>query len=206
MRNLIAVSACLKRCSLAISRDGELYEVNENVDAAENLVLLADSLIKSNNIDLRSIEGVTVTSGPGSFTGIRAAQSFAKGLALALGIPAVGISYFDVLEDMYEGTHRDNLLVVIRNDGSTVCCQIRGRRGIASPADLAEKIGEQVVLIGDAIAEVLPHLKDRVIETVYLPDFRRAGHLLRFAQRLRKGKTEIRPLYMVTPLVFVPSG
>ncbi|MDR2107757.1 MAG: tRNA (adenosine(37)-N6)-threonylcarbamoyltransferase complex dimerization subunit type 1 TsaB [Holosporaceae bacterium] len=195
MKNVIAVSACLKRCSVAVSYEGSLYAVNENVDAAENLVWLADNLIKSENIDLKKLEGIITTSGPGSFTGIRVAQSFAKGLALALRLPAICINYFDVLENMYSGNYRNNIFAVIKNDENTICCRIRGEYRFVSPEVLAESLKNPVVLIGDAIAEVSPYMKGKIIEAVYRTDFRKAEYLLNFMHRIREGGS-VRPLYV----------
>lgn len=49
------------------------------------------------SISPRSIEGIAVASGPGSFNGLRAGISTAKGLALALHIPLVGVSTLDII-------------------------------------------------------------------------------------------------------------
>jgi tRNA A37 threonylcarbamoyladenosine modification protein TsaB len=44
-------------------------------------------------------DAVGVVVGPGSFTGIRLAIAFAKGLAMGYGIPVIGISLFDLFND-----------------------------------------------------------------------------------------------------------
>ena len=44
----------------------------------------------------RDISAIGVVVGPGSFTGIRLGIAYAKGLALGLNIPVVGISAFDL--------------------------------------------------------------------------------------------------------------
>ena len=47
---------------------------------------------------LAQLEGIGVGTGPGAFTGLRIALSYATGLALAARLPLVGISSFDALE------------------------------------------------------------------------------------------------------------
>ena len=51
-----------------------------------------------------SLDGYIATRGPGSFTGIRAGVAAARGLALGLGIPAVGITRLHALSRHRSGT------------------------------------------------------------------------------------------------------
>ncbi|GHU16901.1 hypothetical protein FACS189472_02980 [Alphaproteobacteria bacterium] len=97
MKNILAVTACLKRCSVALLYDGMIFEKNLDIDSSANLASVAEKLILENNVDLRKIDGIITASGPGSFTGIRVSHSFAKGVAFSLGIPAVSVDYFAVL-------------------------------------------------------------------------------------------------------------
>lgn len=64
---------------------------------AEHLIGVVDEALAAAGIALGAVDAVAVGIGPGSFTGIRVAVSVARGFALALGIPAVGI---DTLEAM----------------------------------------------------------------------------------------------------------
>lgn len=57
---------------------------------AEKLVGLTDELLKSQSVDLSKVEAIVVSSGPGSFTGLRIGMSFAKGLAFPSHIPLAG--------------------------------------------------------------------------------------------------------------------
>lgn len=59
---------------------------------AERLMEFVDAALEAAGIDLPAIDRVAVTIGPGSFTGIRVGVAAARGLALALGVPAVGVS------------------------------------------------------------------------------------------------------------------
>ena len=62
---------------------------------AERLMSLLNELLEGASLDWSDIAKIGVCTGPGNFTGIRIAVSAARGLALGLEIPAVGISSFE---------------------------------------------------------------------------------------------------------------
>lgn len=62
---------------------------------AEVLIPLIDDVLSDAGMSVTELERIGVGVGPGNFTGIRIAVSTARGLALSLGIPAVGVSKFD---------------------------------------------------------------------------------------------------------------
>jgi tRNA threonylcarbamoyl adenosine modification protein YeaZ len=193
MKNILAVSACLRRCSIAISYEGDLREVNEDAAAASDLVWLADSLVKSNGIDLRKIDGIIAASGPGSFTGLRAAQSFAKGLALSLKLPAASASYFDVLRNM--APTADNVAVVIKSEKGQVYYQTDDEFGISPYESLDDKIKDGATLIGDAADETVLHLKNKNVYAISVVDFRDAKYLLNFSNLITEN-SQIVPFYI----------
>lgn len=64
---------------------------------AERLMEFVDAAFENAGMTLRDIGRIAVTIGPGSFTGIRVGVAAARGLALALGVPAVGVSTLSAL-------------------------------------------------------------------------------------------------------------
>ncbi|MBL4751876.1 MAG: tRNA (adenosine(37)-N6)-threonylcarbamoyltransferase complex dimerization subunit type 1 TsaB [Amylibacter sp.] len=68
---------------------------------AERLFPLLEEVLAENNKNWSDLQAIGVCTGPGNFTGIRISVASARGLALSLGIPAVGISK---LEAMAYGT------------------------------------------------------------------------------------------------------
>jgi tRNA threonylcarbamoyladenosine biosynthesis protein TsaB len=59
---------------------------------AERLMDDVDAALAAAGLQLDAIQRIAVTIGPGSFTGIRVGVAAARGLALALGIPVVGVT------------------------------------------------------------------------------------------------------------------
>ncbi|CUK01144.1 t(6)A37 threonylcarbamoyladenosine biosynthesis protein [Ruegeria denitrificans] len=64
---------------------------------AERLMPLLEEVLAQADCTWRDLTAIGVGIGPGNFTGIRISVSAARGLALGLAIPAVGVSGFDAL-------------------------------------------------------------------------------------------------------------
>ncbi|MES0826294.1 tRNA (adenosine(37)-N6)-threonylcarbamoyltransferase complex dimerization subunit type 1 TsaB [Ruegeria sp. SCP11] len=70
---------------------------------AERLMPLLEEVLAEADCTWRDLTAIGVGIGPGNFTGIRISVSAARGLALGLNTPAVGISGFDALAEAGEG-------------------------------------------------------------------------------------------------------
>lgn len=66
---------------------------------AERLPGMIEQVSRDAGLPLKALDRIAVTVGPGSFTGIRVGVAMARGLALALAIPAVGVSTLAVVAE-----------------------------------------------------------------------------------------------------------
>ena len=64
---------------------------------AERLIPLLEEVLSKADLTWHDLDALAVGVGPGNFTGIRISVSAARGLALGLNIPAVGVSGFDAI-------------------------------------------------------------------------------------------------------------
>jgi N6-L-threonylcarbamoyladenine synthase len=89
-------------CAVAVyNSDGDsvLGEVTETIGRghAERLMAILDETLAKAGLGLDAVDRIAVTIGPGSFTGIRVGVAAARGLALSLGIPAVGVTTLETM-------------------------------------------------------------------------------------------------------------
>ena len=191
----MAVTADLKKCSIAVKFEGQLFEISENVNAPTYLVKLAQDLFARNKIDLQKIDRIITASGPGSFTGIRTAQSFVKGLSLAMKIPAVCASYFQVIKNLFEKTleQKNDLVAIIKSEKNQVYFHdfVTGNFGV-SPYDSLEKMlgsAKSIPLAGDKIDEILQNTERKFFE---IKDYKNAKNFL----ELTEFEPKVSPLYI----------
>jgi tRNA threonylcarbamoyladenosine biosynthesis protein TsaB len=64
------------------------------------LAPLVDELLRGARVSPKQLIRIAVAAGPGSFTGVRVGVSFARGLALATGAAAVGVTSLEAIETM----------------------------------------------------------------------------------------------------------
>ena len=92
---LLALECSAGPASAAIWQDGKIMAssfVNVKLTHSQTLMPMVRSLLDSSLTKTEDIDGIAITSGPGSFTGIRIGISAAKGLAMPGDLPCVGVS------------------------------------------------------------------------------------------------------------------
>ncbi len=146
---LIDANGVLAERSLAVARS----------HAAALLPLIEETLAAA-RLDLRQIELIAVSIGPGSFTGLRIGLSTAKGLSLATGIPVVGVPTLEALARA--AGPRAGLVcpVLDARKGEVYGAAFRWRGAdlepvvevsVLAPARLAARLATPCTLIGDAV-------------------------------------------------------
>ena len=96
MALLLAIETTTKNCSVALFENSTLIQLKErNSDEyshAEQLTLFIEEVVKKEKITLKEIDGIALSKGPGSYTGLRIGTSTAKGLCYSLDIPLISVS------------------------------------------------------------------------------------------------------------------
>lgn len=92
---ILAFDTATDRATSALVGDGEV--LGERVSRAATLLEDVDALLRQAGAHAGDIDALALGTGPGSFTGIRIGLAAARGLALALDLPAAGVSTLDAL-------------------------------------------------------------------------------------------------------------
>lgn len=94
MCTILSIETATPACSCALSRDGEVLLSREDFGGQTHATLLGvfvDEIMKYVRKEGITLDAIAVSSGPGSYTGLRIGVSEAKGLSYGLGIPLIAI-------------------------------------------------------------------------------------------------------------------
>lgn len=140
---VLGINTVADACEVALARDGVLVaELSEPMQQGHDarLAPVVQKLMIDAGMPFAALERIAVVVGPGSFTGVRVGVAFARGLALSLDKPAVGITSLEALERLpREGVVLGLLTAKRRPPERTWWVQrIVEGRGVAEPGEADE--------------------------------------------------------------------
>ena len=96
-----ALETSTEWCAVALWRDGEIAAVERRAGHrhSELALPMLQGLLKRLHLTIEKLDAVAFGAGPGSFTGLRIACGLAQGIALARGIPVLGVSTLEALAE-----------------------------------------------------------------------------------------------------------
>ncbi len=123
MSLILGIETSTKICSVAISDGEKLLAIKEEGGAyshAEKLTVFITEVLNRTKIELKNIDAIAISKGPGSYTGLRIGVSAAKGLCYGLGIPLIAV-------DTLKAMAKDPVLIQ-ENPVAFLCPMIDARR------------------------------------------------------------------------------
>ena len=215
--NLLAIDASGIAGSVAYIKDGKLtgeYYICDKLTHSQTIMPMLEDMKALLNINLEEVDAVAVTSGPGSFTGLRIGVTTAKALALALEVPIIGVPTLDTIA--HAMVYTDYLICPImdarRNQVYTALYKWEAdhlkRLTEHMAVDIEDYIielserEEKIIFLGDGVSVYENTIKEKLGEkAVFAPSFCNLQHasvLADVATRLYKeGQVE-------DPALFVP--
>jgi len=183
---LLSADTSTKICSVALYKDSDFLSEFSSATTSHSTVLLPmiEEMLKANNIKFNEIDVYAVSTGPGSFTGIRIGVSTIKGLAYPYNTACIGVSSLDSLAKNISGIQgivvpvidaRNDLVytsVYNASDNKTEKLTEDSQMSVSDLLQMLEKnYGDaKIHFTGDAARTLYERSVDYSIKTVILPD------------------------------------
>ncbi len=126
---------------------------------SRRLLAAIDRMVRHTGIGLEEMDGIAVSLGPGSFTGLRIGLATAKGLAMATGLPLVGIPTLEALAvqlalqplpiRVVQDARKQEVFTALFAPDGRGGVERRSADEAMRPEQLAERITEPTTLVGD---------------------------------------------------------
>jgi tRNA threonylcarbamoyladenosine biosynthesis protein TsaB len=112
---IICLETATNLCSVALCDSAGVISVLESDESKSHATLLTvfiREILRNNGIKARELDGVAVSKGPGSYTGLRIGVSVAKGIAYGASIPLIGVEttlsmFYGIISGKYMSTGPD---------------------------------------------------------------------------------------------------
>jgi len=113
---ILNIESSTTNCSISLANNGELISIRElnekNYSHSTKLHSFIEEVLKNSNITVNKLSAIAVSSGPGSYTGLRIGVSAAKGLCYALQIPLISVPTLKVLARQIN-IQREDLIIPV---------------------------------------------------------------------------------------------
>ncbi|MGE5404415.1 MAG: tRNA (adenosine(37)-N6)-threonylcarbamoyltransferase complex dimerization subunit type 1 TsaB [Candidatus Saccharibacteria bacterium] len=220
---LLAIDTATPVAGVALADENKiLYEITANLgfNHSRTILRMVESMLDMAGVRLGEVDVLAVTTGPGSFTGLRIGLATAKGLAMASVKPIIGIPTLDALAYNYSWASPLVCPILNARKGEVYTAFYRGGKEFAervtdymalSPEDLAVKVrdiikqegashivftGDGLPIYGEFLEQELGALARSAPDVLAYPS---AASVARLAvKRMESG--QIDDIYDITPV------
>ena len=223
---ILAIDTSTRKAGAVLWRDGKPIEFrtweSRRNHTAELMPAVASLLDSSGGAS--ALTGIAVSLGPGGFSSLRVGLSLAKGFAMALDLPIVGVGTLEAEAHPYAhmGLSVYALLDAGRGEVSTACFGLReglwsklSDERITTPEQLVDELPESCVVCGEGTALHRDYLSETagplvVVIRDHSTEDRLYGVAALGESRLLSGESDppatLEPLYLRTPNIGTPKG
>lgn len=214
---ILALDTASATASVALAKDERTLismQLNTGKTHSEQLLPMIDAALSLIKKDRRDIDAITMTQGPGSFTGLRIGFATAKGLALALRTPLIPVPTLDVLAEggrnwrglvcpIMNARRKEVYTAVYAADGKNIT-RLSDFQAI-SVEKLVDELGKEqpVLFTGDGVdaynAELISAFGDEFYATIGVNRYIQAHLLASIAEKAIQ-KNQLMDLSAVQPI------
>src|ERR1043165_1652616 len=168
MSLILSLETSTSVCSVALHHEGRIVaasEIHIEQSHASKLAVLIDEVVKLSGHSMSALKAITISSGPGSYTGLRIGTSTAKGLCYALNIPLIAVDTLYLMAAQINGYNIANAML---------CPMIDARRM------------EVYCFVTDAELQTLQPVEAKVIDESSFQNFLEQGQVIFFGNGAAK--------------------
>ena len=216
---ILALDSATRACSVALW-DGRLRArrfVETDRGHAEMLLPMITQVMQDAGMRFAALDRLAVTIGPGYFTGLRAGLAAMRGIALASGVPVVGMTTLLALAHGVPAAERagQRIVAALESKRAELFVQLFDERLTplsepisCTPAAAAEMLQEPILLVGDGAARLRVALGDgraRLATAGSWPDAAVLAEAAAFLPAPPQGDLPM-PLYLHPPEAQLPQA
>lgn len=211
---ILAIDTSTVHLSLALHDGAEILGENTWTDPNRHTAALAPAvrtMLDQTGTDEKKLKAIAVALGPGSFTSLRVGLSFAKGMALGLGIPIIGVPTLDIIAAQQPLCELP-LCAFLQAGRAKYAVQAyrnvkeqwtpEGEIGVFTVDSLCESITEPTLMAGEFNADLRTAIRKQNKLIKFAPPttcLRRAGMLAELAKKLLD-KGQVPPVASLAPI------
>lgn len=154
----LAIDTSEQACSVALACEGTVIDRASEIIGrghAERLLPLIEERLAATGRSYKDLERIAVTTGPGTFTGLRIGLSVARGLALQADIPCVGVTGLTVLAAQVGASDNVPVHALITGRGGQAFYQrFMGKGSDGTPTPITEPVGLDAEEIAEEVNSV----------------------------------------------------
>lgn len=162
MRIIALETATMTGSIAVVDEERVISEISLNINAtySEKLMIAIEQLLALSGLTIDDMDGIAVSIGPGSFTGLRIGLSAAKGLSYASGKPLIAIPTIDALALNMPFSNRLVCPILDARKGEVYTALYRPNGQFSQkltddmvviPSKLIEMIKEETVFLGEGV-------------------------------------------------------
>ena len=219
---LLAIDTSTRYAGIALAQDGQVISIRNwysKTNHSAHLIPAISDVLKQHEISIKDLDGIACALGPGSFSALRVGLSTAKALALADGIPLMGIKTLDLEAHAFlnNGIPVNGICDVGRQEIAVAAFEATGKQieetTIMKPEELIGRVKHLTIFCGEGLMIMEDKIRNELGELGIVIPFcpsTRLWSLATCGERLinEKGGNDIRtlqPYYLRMPSIGTPK-
>ena len=145
--------------------------LNSSKNYSDKLLIEVDAILNSSKTKLNQIDGFVITTGPGSFTGLRVGMSLLKGLILATQKPFASVNTLDAYAETVKpgpyaicpvlDARKKEVYTALYNSKNGLCVRETPDKAI-TPMELCDQIKKPTAFVGNGLVAYRELLSSRL--------------------------------------------